>query len=213
MLTKTGNLGKCVACKDNSKCRRLQYCQNNRCVAKRRNGLTCGADGDCRSNFCDNGRCRRLKPNGASCSLLFGDRECASTFCDVGECVACLQGSETSTCGEGQYCSPVTKRCAPQKQYEERCNANYECVSNKCKSFIAFGVCTGCLGHGDCEPTEYCPNTIASNCTQKEPRGFNCLSVNEACASGKCGDCGLIPQAGNRHCKCINQLFSIVTCC
>lgn len=118
-----------------SGCPTNTYCSGTYCSAKKPNGLTCGADGECTSKFC-------------------ADGVCCNSAC-TGDCDACsvsagaLTDGQCSVLGKSRVCRVASTTC----DLEERCDGvNAACPGNTfadagvgcgTSSYTAWSVCDG----------------------------------------------------------------------
>ncbi len=174
--------------------------------AKKVNGETCAAGGECASTFCVDGVCCESACAGLCEACAEGTTKgicqvvtagapraprtaCAGTgacqgSCGAGNRMACTFPGATTQCREPS-CAASTGRAtlAAACNGAGACPAveTVDCAPNTCAGTICAG---GCSTSQPCTGSNYCR---AGVCVAKKPNGMTCAAVDE-CTSGNCVD-------------------------
>ncbi|MAF35991.1 hypothetical protein CL622_02635 [archaeon] len=103
-------------------------------------------------------------------------------------------GTRLEKKGEAYYCD-VNKEMILEKENEEKCQNDYECVSNNCKGGLCSPICEGCTGENNvCLPvgtrttTQYCniDHSFIDQNLEEESCNNNYECASNICVNNQC---------------------------
>lgn len=123
------------------------------------------------------------------------DEECKSLSCVDGVCKGKLQEENCKVhedCDPGLFCDSLTKLCIPQREFDQECSADLECVNNcvcnnnKCAFYYTFTVGADANNKAACESGYIEDGKCVAGLRTKSP--------GQPCSSDQ--DCTFIDGAG-----------------
>ncbi len=189
--------GACPTCTLDSQCDATHYCSGGACLARKANGVSCGAADQCLTNFCVDGYCCNTLCAGA-CDV------CSST---PGTCTLVNGGAGNPTCSPF-VCNGSGASCPASCALDTDCAAAYFCNNSACVLKLAAGnnACTraAMCSNGFCTDG-YCCNTAC---------GSSCDVCSAALGATANGTCTNAPAAypGNPSCGGVNCSGTSASC-
>lgn len=184
----SGTSGQCpTTCAGDGDCGAQYWCSGNACVAKRINGTSCTADGQCFSGTCADGVCC-ASACGSGCAAC-------NTPTDAGVCRPHARGTDPeSACPGGHACSG-DGGCLTGCSTPADCEPGNLCFNGMCVANLPNGA--ACTQAADCQ---------SSQCQQ----GVCCSSTCGGCSAcnvpGQLGTCIATPAGSDPNGVCTGGL-------
>ena len=197
-------------CVDDSGCPNGTTCSNGTCQARRENGQTCAANGDCKSGFCAPEQICCDTACAGACASCAGaatgqpDGTCATVRTGMDPRNDCPEDAPT-TCGRNGSCDGAgacdlygsgtvcaAARCDPGGQFVAARTCSAGACAPAAQEACGLAVCDAdrgcrrmCTGDGDCTAQSYCD--AGGACMPQRANGAACTAGHD-CLSGNCVD-------------------------